>query len=313
MNVRTIVAGLALALGSACSDLPPAPVGQLRLGLSSGIGEEQYRLGRASFAIAGAVELTLESEDDPTGDAVQRALPEGDYSVQLLDGWQLERIAPSGSELVSAELASENPLPFSIRSGELTTVVFQFRTLGPGDLGGTGDGQGNVRIAIEVDGTASPHVLITELMKNPEAMPDGDGEWIEIYNAGTQTVDLGGCELARGEQSSSIEGSLPIEPGVYLTFANGESPGFSPDVVYGGLTLPNSDSFTLRLACGGQLLDEIEVDPALPSLRAGRSLSLSADALDALSNDEPASFCEGTESYGSDFGTPGAANPVCAS
>jgi len=313
MNVRLIVVGLWLVFASACSDLPPPPVGQLRLGLSSGVGEEHYRLGRASFAISGAVELTLESEDDPTGDAVQRSLPEGEYAVQLLDGWQLEHIAASGSELVSAELASDNPLPFSIRSGELTTVVFQFRTLGQGDLGGEGDGQGDVRIAIEVDGTASPHVLISELMKNPEGVPDADGEWIEVYNAGTQAVDLGGCALARGEQSSSIEGSLPLEPGVYLTFANGESPGFSPDVVYSGLTLPNADAFTLRLACGEQVLDEIAVDPTLPSLRAGRSLSLSGDALDGVSNDDAASFCEGTDSYGADFGTPGAANPVCAS
>jgi hypothetical protein len=313
MNVRTIVVGLSLALASACSDLPPPPVGQLRLGLSSGVGEEQYRLGRASFAIRGAVELTLESEDDPSGDALQRALPEGDYAVQLLDGWQLERIAPSGSELVSAELASDNPLPFSIRSGELTTVVFQFRTLGQDDLGGGGDGQGDVRIAIEVDGTASPHVLISELMKNPEAVPDADGEWIELYNAGTQSVDLGGCTLARGEQSLTIEGSLPLAAGVYLTLANGESPGFSPDVVYSGLTLPNTDAFTLQLVCGTQVLDEVGVDPTLPSQRAGRSLSLSPDALDSVSNDEPANYCEGTESFGGDYGTPGAANPICAS
>ena len=312
MNIRIIAVGPLLALASACSDLPPPPVGQLRLGLSSGVGEEHYQLGRASFSIQGTVEVTLESEDAPAGDALQRALPEGDYTVQLLDGWQLERIAASGSALVSAELASENPLPFSIRSGELTTVVFQFRTLGQDDLGGD-DGQGDVRIAIEVDGAASPHVLISELMKNPEAVPDADGEWIELYNAGTQAVDLGGCTLARGEQALTIEGSIALEAASYLTFANGESPGFSPDVVYSGLTLPNSDAFTLRLACGEQVLDEIAVDPALPSQRAGRSLSLSGDAMDGVSNDDPASFCEATDSYGADYGTPGAANPVCAS
>jgi hypothetical protein len=312
MSIRSLALPLALAVTAACSDLPPPPVGQLRLGLSSGVGEDHYRLGRATFAVEGNAELTLDSEDDPASDALQRALPEGDYSVRLLDGWQLERVGASGSELVSAELASDNPLPFTIRPGQLTTVVFQFHTLGQ-DQRGAGGGDGELRVAIEVNGAASPHVLISELMKNPEAVPDADGEWIELFNAGTTSIDLGGCALARGEQDVTIEGSLPLGAGEYLTFANAESPGFVPDVVYSGLTLPNADAFTLRLSCGEQLLDEISVDPALPAQRAGHSLSLSGDAMDGLSNDAPAHFCEGTQSYGGDYGTPGAANPVCLS
>jgi hypothetical protein len=312
MIVRCIIASLLIALAPACSDLPPPPIGQLRLGLSSGVGPERHRLGKASFAIEGAAALTLQSDEDPAGEALQRALPEGDYSVRLLDGWQLERLGESGSELVSAELTSENPLPFSIRSGELTTVTFQFRTLGPGEPR-EADGQGEVRIAIEVDGSASPHVLLSELMKNPERLPDADGEWIELFNASTQPIDLGGCTLARDEQVVTIEGSLPLAVGAYVTFANGEAPGFSPDVIYGGLTLPNSDAFELRLACGEQLLDRVVVDPTLPTQRAGRSLSLSGAAMDSISNDDPANYCEGSESYGGDHGTPGAANPVCTS
>jgi len=78
--------------------------------------------------------------------------------------------------------------------------------------------------------------------------------------------------------------------------------------------LPNGDAFMLQLACGEQVLDEINVDPGLPTQRAGRSLSLSGDAMDGVSNDDPTSYCEGTESYGGgDYGTPGAANPLCTS
>lgn len=312
MFVRCIIGLLLLALAPACSDLPPPPIGQLRLGLSSGVGEERHRLARASFAIEGTATLTIESDEDPAGEALQRSLPEGDYSVRLLDGWQLERLGEAGSALVSAELTSENPLPFSIRSGELTTVVFQFRTLGAGEAPQV-DGQGDVRIAIEVDGSASPHVLFSEVMKNPDALPDADGEWLELFNGGTQPIDLEGCSLARDEQVVTIEGSLPLAVGAYVTFANGEAPGFSPDVIYGGLTLPNSEAFELRLTCGEQLLDRIVVDPAVPAQRAGRSLSLSGAAMDGVSNDDPASYCEGLASYGGDYGTPGAANPICAS
>lgn len=304
LRIATVIASVLIA----CSDLPPAPVGQLRLGLSSGVGEEVYRLARASFAIEGAAELSLSSEDAPESDTLQRTLPEGDYTVHLLDGWQLERLAAGGAEVVAAELASDNPLPFSILTGELTTVTFQFRTLGDEATSG-GDGQ--VRIAIEVDGAASPHVLISELMKNPEALPDAEGEWIELYNAGHQPLDLAGCTLARDDQVLSLGGALTITAGGHLTLANGDTPGFDPDVVYSGLTLPNAAAFTLSLACGEQLLDRVAVDPAAPTQRPGRSLSLSGSHLDDVSNDAPGSWCEGTDVYDGDYGTPGALNPPC--
>jgi hypothetical protein len=309
MSFRFVSVVVLLAMVSACSDLPPPPIGELRLGLSSGIGEERYALSQARFAIEGAAEVTLDSEDDPTKDSLERALPQGDYSVRLLDGWQLDRVGPSGSEPVRSELSSANPLPFSILAGELTTVTFQFRTLDGGEAAG---GDGEVSIGIEVDGEGSPHIVISELMKNPEVLPDADGEWIELYNAGSADIDLGGCSLARDDQDLSIEGSLVLAAGAYLTFANSDAPGFTPDVLYSGLTLPNTGLFVLRLGCGAQILDEVAVDAALPAQRAGRSLSLSGTALNESMNDDPNRWCEGSASYNGDFGTPGSDNPSCA-
>jgi hypothetical protein len=314
MFIRSLIvlvgfSGLPAAL--ACGELPEPPIGQLRLGLSSGIGDRHYRLTHASFAIEGAAELTLDSDDDPASDVLQRSLPEGGYSVRLLDGWQLERSSGGAGEPVAAELSSGNPLPFSIAAGELTTVTFQFRTLGGG--GGEAGGDGEVRIAIEVDGASTPRVIFSELMKNPEVLPDADGEWLELFNAGSEAVDLGGCTLSRDDQELGLEGSLVLEPGGYLTLSNGERPGFSPDVLYSGLTLPNSGAFLLRLACAGTTLDEVNVDASTPAQRAGRSLSLSAAALDEAANDDPERWCEGSASYNGDYGTPGADNPACGS
>jgi hypothetical protein len=294
---------------AACSDLPPPPIGQLRLGLASGLGELRYKLGQASFSISGAAELTLSSEDDPAADVLERSLPQGDYNVQLLDGWQLERITPDATEPVTAELASDNPLPFSIAAGEQTTVVFQFRTLGE-DTRERSDG--DLRIAIEVDGAGAPLIVISELMKNPQSLPDADGEWIELHNTGSVPIDLGGCTLGRDDQDLTFEGELSVAGGGYLTLANGENPGFVPDVLYSGLTLPNTGAFVLRLGCGEQLLDEVTIDPAQPTQRAGRSLSLSGTASGAAANGA-GRWCEGASSYNGDFGTPGEANPACPS
>lgn len=307
LELMKVGLGAALCALSGCSDLPPPPIGQLQLGLSSGIGDAQYKLVNASFAIEGTAQLTLSSDDEPESDTLLRALPAGPYSVELLDGWQLERYGSGGSQRVPAELSSNNPLTFSITAGALTTLTFQFKTGAPPPVA-TSEGQ--LRVNIEVDGVGSPQVVISELMKNPEVLPDADGEWIELYNAGTAPLALGGCVLARDEQELELESGFIIEAGGYLTFSNGEAPGFQADVLYSGITLPNTGAFVLRLACGDHVLDAVDVDPAVLANRAGRSLSLSGSALDGTGELGP-TWCESVTSYNGDFGTPGAANPPC--
>ncbi len=301
------IAGLGL---TACSDLPPPPIGQLELGLSSGIGESRHRLANATFRIQGAAELELQSDDEPESDVIERSLPAGQYSVELLEGWQLERLGELGASAVRAELLSENPLSFGIAAGETTTLTFQFRTGGAPPPGGGAD-DGAVRVEIEVDGASAPRVVISEVMKNPDVLADADGEWIELYNAGSAAIDLAGCSIARDEQAVTLDRSLAIPAGSYATFANGEAPGFTPDVLYSGLTLPNTGSFTLRLTCGSQLLDAVSFDAALLPNAAGRSLSLSGSSLDPRDNDVAESWCEGAVPYAGDLGTPGSANPDC--
>jgi hypothetical protein len=303
-----LLAGAASAL-LACSDLPELPIGQLRLGLSSGIGDARFRLEKASFAIDGAAQLTLSSADSPDSDTLQRALPVGDYTAELLPGWQLQRASTSASQAVPAELVSHNPLDFSIRAGELTTLTFQFRTSGEPPAP---DADGQLRVAIEVDGKGTPQVLFSELMKNPEVLPDADGEWLELYNAGTQALELGGCELRRDEQKLPLEEGFSIAAGGYLTFSNGEMPGFRPDILYKGITLPNTGAFVLALACGAQLIDQVTIDSSMLPNKAGHSLSLSPSALDPVANDRPENWCDSVSAYNGDFGTPGEANPACA-
>lgn len=292
----------------ACSDLPELPIGQLRLGLASGIGESRFRLEKATFAISGSAQIELSSADSPDGDSLQRALPVGDYSSELLPGWQLTRSGAAGSQPIAAELVSTNPLDFSIRTGELTTVTYQFRTTGGAPPPGS---DGEVRVAIEVDGQGAPRLLFSELMKNPQILPDADGEWLELVNGGTQPMDLDGCELRRDEQKLPLDGGFTIAPGGYLTFANGDAPGFTPDVLYSGITLPNSGAFTLAVACGGAVLDQVLIESAALPNAAGHSLSLSRAALDPAANDRPANWCDGVSTYNGDFGTPGEANPDC--
>ncbi len=61
---------------------------------------------------------------------------------------------------------------------------------------------------------ARSEVIISEIMYNPDAASEADLEWIEIYNAGSQTVDLGGWtleDLQDGQVSSPFPAGLSLE------------------------------------------------------------------------------------------------------
>ncbi len=293
---------------AACGGLPPPPIGTLELALSSGLGESRHRLVDAQFQLSGTEELLLRSEEDPLRDVLQRALPAGSYQARLLDGWQLERPGSEGGEAVPARLVSENPVSFEITTGQTTAVTFLFETdQGPASLGS----RGQLRIGIEVDGAAATQIVFTEIMSDPAARSDAEGEWFELYNAGTAVVDIGGCSIHRGDQALELEGRFPIEAGGLLTFANGEQPGFVPDVVYRGVSLPNTGEHSLRLQCGGHLLDEVRFGVEGFPRTSGRSASLSVAYHDPIGNDSARAWCDAQGSLGEDFGSPGEINPAC--
>ena len=106
MSIRSLALPLALAVTAACSDLPPPPVGQLRLGLSSGVGEDHYRLGRATFAVEGNAELTLDSEDDPASDALQRTGVPGSIG-QYFSGY-INTVRVWGGVMPASQVASSS-------------------------------------------------------------------------------------------------------------------------------------------------------------------------------------------------------------
>jgi hypothetical protein len=302
---------LACALGAwlvcACSGVPELPIGRLAVGLTSGLGDTRYRLNDAVFQLTGSAELELDSADDPGADVLERALPTGNYQLELEDGWQLLELTAERELPVAANLVSPNPLAFEVTTGNLTAVDFQFETQARTPL----DDGGSLRVGIQVDGVGAPKLLITELMLNPQALADSQGEWLELYNAGSAAVELAGCNLARDEQSYTFDAAFEVPAGRYVTLANGTDPGFVPNAVYRGLTLPNSGTFTLRVSCGQQLLDTVTVDTTARANAAGHSLNLSAASFGLPASERAASWCDSTLGYGTDFGSPGAPNSNC--
>ena len=315
-GVRNPGAPAALALvglaptTSGCSGPIDLPLGQLDVQLTSGSAARSFRLSNATFDISGEHTLTVSSEQAPEQPQLRATLPVGDYEVRLLEGWQLLELDAAGERAVTADLVSGNPLPFAIRRGERTHVTFGFTTTSGGS--GAAGSDGELRLGISVDGEAGARVLFSEVMRNPLTLADTQGEWLELHNAGDAAFDLIGCSLRRDQQSFTFPENLVIDAGDFLALSNAAAPGFVPDAVYRGINLPNTGGLTLELACGAQILDRVLLDVAdLPAV-AGASVALSPSRLDAIDNDQPDFWCDGSDSYNGDLGTPGAPNRACS-
>lgn len=157
-------------------------------------------------------------------------------------------------------------------------------------------------------------VVITEVMANPDGVSDSMGEWVELYNAGVETVDLSGWQLADGADGSVALEGIVLKGRSYVVVGNNDANqsngGVSLDYAYDdGFTLGNeSESLTLKDADGLQV-DRISWSKA----PQGASLSLDPTRYDVKKNDSTDSFCASRYSVldSGDFGTPGKLNDVC--
>jgi hypothetical protein len=153
--------------------------------------------------------------------------------------------------------------------------------------------------------------VISELMVDPKALTDAEGEWFELFNPGSEPLDLAGCSLADGSaQHHTIPTHVTIPAGGFASVARGDQPGFSPSVVT-TFSLKNSAD-VLEISCGGVAIDRVEYDKSRGfPLAAGLAMSLDSRSSSAARNDDGGAWCLAVEAYATDFGTPGRPNPPC--
>ena len=181
-------------------------------------------------------------------------------------------------------------------------------TAGAGDAPGAG-------AASAAAGGAPParragQLVLSELMSNPAALRDDDGEWVEISNPSPDdAVSLDGCALDDGAAMRALMAGLEVPPLGALAFARSEQVGFVPAQLL-AISLANGED-SLALVCGGTVIDRVSYGAGYP-LIAGTSMALDAATLDASANDVPSAWCAGRspDAIG-ELGTPGQPNPPC--
>jgi hypothetical protein len=149
-------------------------------------------------------------------------------------------------------------------------------------------------------------LLISEIMADPVAVSDSNGEWFELFNPGNESVSLDGISLHDDGSNSVLlsGGGLSIASGSYFVLGrNGDSltnGGFSADYEYGsGFTLGNSSDEIVFSDASGELL---RFDYGSGFVDSGVSMELISDSMLA------SNFAASALAYGDgDFGTPGSA------
>ncbi|MFD2822850.1 lamin tail domain-containing protein [Lacinutrix iliipiscaria] len=158
-------------------------------------------------------------------------------------------------------------------------------------------------------------IIVTEIMKNPNAVADGLGEYFEVYNTTGSPIDMQGWDITDADGESHTIAATLIVPasgyavlGINSDFAtNG---GVNVDYQYSSYTLSNGDD-EVQLECSGTIIDAVAYTDADFPDTTGTSMELIDTAFDDVSNNDGMNWQNSTTDIGlGDFGTPGAPNSL---
>jgi hypothetical protein len=171
------------------------------------------------------------------------------------------------------------------------------------------------------------HIVITEIMNNPNPASDTTGEWFEVFNSTSDAIDVNGWVVKDdGSNTHTIDGSVGgltvIPAGEYFvlgrtsdTSTNG---GALVDYEYGtsGFTLGNGADEVVLLSSEGTEIARVNYDggSTFPDL-TGASMQLDPASINESDNDTGSNWCASTSDYGDgtgSLGTPGSPNDTCA-
>lgn len=162
-------------------------------------------------------------------------------------------------------------------------------------------------------------ILITEVMQDPSAMGDSEGEWIELYNVTDTVVDLQGLVLRDDDTDlHHIATALVIEAGGYLVLGRTATAAPSVDYVYADFLLANDDDEVTLATFGtdgtdGTELSSVRYDAGITFPDPmGASMNLDPRLYDVTAAAVGGSWCEARTPFGfGDLGTPGLSNDEC--
>lgn len=162
-------------------------------------------------------------------------------------------------------------------------------------------------------------ILITEIMYNPSAISDTEGEWFEIYNASSQSIDIFQLVIKKGSVVQHVVNEhILIEPQQYLALGRSINASSNISYVYGSdLTLTNTEDEIELANYGTDSTDGLTISivnygtAGFPD-GTGASINLNLNAFDVNLAQSGENWCISTAIFDTgDLGSPGSMNEVC--
>ncbi len=183
----------------------------------------------------------------------------------------------------------------------------------------TANSSGAVSKTVVLSGNVAPNIgsiIITEIMHNPSAVTDANGEYFEVYNTTGTDIDLNGWVISdNGSESHPINSSVIVPSGGYAVFARNsifaENGNFNADYDFVSFTLSSIDEIiiTTPVEMGSVIIDQVYYDDTNFPNNAGESMELHLYEYNNVSNDTGSNWGAATTAYGlGDLGTPGINN-----
>jgi hypothetical protein len=110
--------------------------------------------------------------------------------------------------------------------------------------------------------TAGGNVVFSEVLYDSRVKYDTQGEWIELYNPQSTTVNIGGWTIQDNTTTFTIPGGTTIGPQTYLIIADGITYfsnlyGCVPGVSYDSLKLSNTGDYLILKNSSGTIIDQV--------------------------------------------------------
>jgi hypothetical protein len=160
-------------------------------------------------------------------------------------------------------------------------------------------------------------VVLNEVMVNPAIVSDANGEYVELYNFGTTTVDIQGWTIRDdGADSFTIPTGQPVlvAPGGVFVLAAQANPslngGFTPNLTWSNFFLSNSGDEIVLVDAGSVEQDRLVYTASPFTDSAGESVERVSPR---LPTSDPLSWAHARNPFGlGDRGTPGTVNTLQA-
>lgn len=233
-------------------------------------------------------------------------LSDGSLATKQVNGEILDPKPKTHYEIHINSTLGQGMLPVSIITDELfTTELIQIgdpqTIVNEGDIG-FGD------------------LLITEIMYNPAAISDTEGEWFEIYNNTASAIDLSQLAILKGEELQHvISDTIIINPSQYFVLARNSNATSSASYIYGSsFSLTNTADEIVLANFGsdgtnGAIISNVNYGSGGFPVANGASLNLDINSFDPYLAQLGENWCISTQSFDTgDLGTPASTNSGCS-